>query len=242
MTSPHNQPFAVGVDIGGTFTDVVIIEDDGTVHIGKGISTPEAFERGIFGILDRMLDELGFSAAQCRALVHGTTVATNAIIERKGAVTGLITTKGFRDVLELRRIRIPRLYDLTWQKPEPLVARHLREEVIERVTHDGRIHTPLDAESVRRALAALLKRDVTSIAVCLINSYANSVHEEEVRDIIRREAPDIDVSISSDLLREMREYERTSTTVINAYIMPVVRRYVASLMNGLARAVIARRS
>lgn len=233
MTRTQSRTFALGVDIGGTFTDAVIIESDGTVHIGKGISTPDAFERGIFRILDRMLEELGLAPEGCHALVHGTTVATNAIIERKGAVTGLITTKGFRDVLELRRIRIPRLYDLTWQKPEPLVARYLRQEVTERMTHDGRIHTALDAESAKRALANLVSRGVTSIAVCLMNSYANSVHEEEVRELIRNEAPDVEVSVSSDLLREMREYERTSTTVINAYIMPVVRRYVASLMNGL---------
>jgi len=234
MTRTQNRPFALGIDIGGTFTDAVIIESDGTVHVGKGISTPAAFEQGIFGILDSMLAELGLAPGHCQALVHGTTVATNAIIERKGAVTGLITTRGFRDVLELRRIRIPRLYDLTWQKPEPLVARYLREEVTERITHDGYIHTPLDADSVKQALARLHSRKVTSVAVCLINSYANSAHEEEVRQIIRHEAPDIDVSISSDLLREMREYERTSTTVINAYITPVVRRYVASLMDGLA--------
>ena len=234
MTQTPNRRFALGVDIGGTFTDAVIIESDGTVHIGKGISTPDAFERGIFEILDPMLEELGLRPGHCQAFVHGTTIATNAIIERKGAVTGLITTQGFRDVLELRRIRIPRLYDLTWRKPEPLVARYLREEVTERMTHDGHLHTPLDVDSVKQALARLRSRQVTSIAVCLINSYANSMHEEEVREIIRREAPGIDVSLSSDLLREMREYERTSTTVINAYIMPVVRRYVASLMNGLA--------
>ncbi|HXD50561.1 MAG TPA: hydantoinase/oxoprolinase N-terminal domain-containing protein, partial [Burkholderiales bacterium] len=119
MTRTQNRPFALGIDIGGTFTDAVIIESDGTVHVGKGISTPAAFEQGIFGILDSMLAELGLAPGHCQALVHGTTVATNAIIERKGAVTGLITTRGFRDVLELRRIRIPRLYDLTWQKPEP---------------------------------------------------------------------------------------------------------------------------
>ena len=206
---------------------------DGTVHIGKGISKPDAFESGIFAILDALLEELRLEPQQCRALVHGTTVATNAIIERKGAVTGLITTRGFRDVLELRRIRIPRLYDLTWQKPEPLVPRYLREEVTERMTHDGRVHTPLDTESVRQAVRNLRSRGVTSIAVCLLNSYVNSSHEEAVRDLVRQEAPDIDVSVSSDLLREMREYERTSTTVINAYIMPVVRRYVASLSNGL---------
>jgi len=228
------RPYALGIDIGGTFTDVVIVEVDGTVHIGKGISRPDAFERGIFEILDRMLQELGLAPAGCRALVHGTTVATNAIIERKGALAGLVTTRGFRDVLELRRIRIPRLYDLTWQRPEPLVPRYLREEVTERITHDGRVHTPLDPESVKQAIARLAARGVTSVAVCLLNSYVNSEHEEAVRDVIRRAAPGLDVSVSSDLLREMREYERTSTTVINAYVMPVVRRYVASLSQGLA--------
>ena len=232
--SQQARPYALGIDIGGTFTDVVIVEADGTVHIGKGISRPDAFERGIFDILDRMLGAAGLAPAECRALVHGTTIATNAIIERRGAVAGLITTRGFRDVLELRRIRIPRLYDLTWQKPEPLVPRYLREEVRERITHDGRVHTPLDTQSVKQALAKLTAHGATSIAVCLLNSYVNSAHEEAVRDVICREAPEIEVSVSSDLLREMREYERTSTTVINAYVMPVVRRYVASLSEGLA--------
>ena len=235
MTSRDNGGFAIGVDIGGTFTDVVLIESNGAVHIAKGLSTPEAFERGILTILHKLLAELKLPAQRCHALVHGTTVATNAIIERKGALTGLITTKGFRDVLELRRIRVPRLYDLTWEKPVPLVERYLREEVVERITHDGHIHLALDTESVRQALTALRRRNVTSIAVCLINSYANPVHEEAVREIIAREAPGIDVCVSSEILRVMREYERTSTTGINAYVKPVVKRYVASLSAGLAQ-------
>ncbi|MPZ44587.1 MAG: hydantoinase/oxoprolinase family protein [Betaproteobacteria bacterium] len=233
MARHLERPYALGIDIGGTFTDVVVIEADGTVHVGKGISRPDAFERGIFAILDPMLEGLGLMSADCSAIVHGTTVATNAIIERKGAVTGLITTSGFRDVLELRRIRIPRLYDLEWQKPEPLVPRYLREEVIERMTHDGRVQTPLDAGSVKQATANLRARGVSSIAVCLLNSYVNSAHEEAVREIVRKEAPELYATVSSDLLREMREYERTSTVVINAYITPVVRRYVASLSEGL---------
>lgn len=234
-TSAHNDGFAIGVDIGGTFTDAVLIEADGTVHIAKGLSTPEAFERGILRILQTLLEQIKLPAENCNALVHGTTVATNAIIERKGALTGLITTKGFRDVLELRRIRVPRLYDLTWEKPLPLVERYLREEVVERIAHDGSIHTALDPESVRQALARLRHWNVTSIAVCLINAYANPAHEETVRSLLREEAPEIDVSISSEILREMREYERTSTTVINAYVMPVVKRYVASLRAGLTQ-------
>ena len=231
-----SRPFAIGADIGGTFTDVVVIEADGRVSIAKGMSTPDAYERGIFDILHRLLAELGLFAADCTAVVHGTTVATNAIIERRGARTGLITTFGFRDVLELRRIRIPRLYDLTWEKPEPLVERYLRCEVVERTTHLGRMFTPLDTASVVAALAQLQKQNVESIAVCLLNSYVNPAHEKEVGRIIHERAPGLDVTLSAEILPEMREYERTSTAVINAYIMPVMRRYVASLTTGLSQA------
>jgi N-methylhydantoinase A len=221
--------YSLGVDIGGTFTDVVLITERGQVKIAKGLSTPDAFDRGIADILRDLLDREGLVPADCAAFVHGTTVATNAIIERKGARTGLITTKGFRDVLELRRIRIPKLYDLTWQKPQPLVERYLRMEVTERMTYRGEVHTSLDDESVLRAVAELRRFGVESVAVCLLNSYANPTHERAVRDIIRRETPHIEITISSDVLAEMREYERTSTSVINAYLMPVVRRYVGSL-------------
>ena len=225
--------FSIGVDIGGTFTDVVLIEDSGAVHVAKGISTTAAYEQGIFTLVDRLLRELKLKAGDCRAVVHGTTVATNSIIERKGARTGLITTRGFRDVLELRRIRIPKLYDLEWEKPEPLVPRYLRVEVDERITHRGEVHAALNKDSVRSALAALQKQGVESIAVSLINAYANPAHEEQVRDLLRRHAPDVHVTLSSEVLPEMREYERTSTAVINAYVMPVMKRYVASLEGGL---------
>jgi N-methylhydantoinase A len=227
--------YALGVDIGGTFTDVVLITNSGQVKIAKGLSTPGAFERGIAQILEHLLRHEALKPAACTAFVHGTTVATNAIIERKGARTGLITTKGFRDVLELRRIRIPKLYDLTWQKPQPLVERYLRLEVVERMTWRGEVHTPLDEDSVVRAVSELKRLAVESVAICLLNSYANPAHERAVRDIIRRVAPDLQVTISSDVLAEMREYERTSTTVINAYLMPVVRRYVEALSNALRR-------
>src|SRR5258705_8693839 len=154
--------FSIGVDIGGTFTDVVLIEDSGAVHVAKGISTTKAYEQGIFPLVERLLTELKLSAGDCRAVVHGTTVATNSIIERKGARTGLITTKGFRDVLELRRIRIPKLYDLEWEKPEPLVPRYLRVEADERMTHRGEVHAALDKDSVREAMAALRQHGVES--------------------------------------------------------------------------------
>ena len=221
--------YSIGVDIGGTFTDVVLISENGQVRSAKGLSTPSAFDRGIADILQELLVRESFDPTDCELFVHGTTVATNAIIERNGARTGLITTKGFRDVLELRRIRIPKLYDLTWQKPEPLVERYLRLEVTERMTHRGEVNTPLDEQSVIRAVAELQRLGAESVAVCLLNSYANPAHERAVREIIRRQAPNMEVTISSEVLAEMREYERTSTSVINAYLMPVVRRYVASL-------------
>ncbi|MGA8962240.1 MAG: hydantoinase/oxoprolinase family protein, partial [Pseudolabrys sp.] len=221
--------YSIGVDIGGTFTDVVLISESGQVRIAKGLSTPGAFDRGIADILQELLLRENINSTDCELFVHGTTVATNAIIERKGARTGLITTKGFRDVLELRRIRIPKLYDLTWQKPKPLVERYLRLEVTERMTHRGEVNTPLDEQSVVRAVAELQRLGAESVAVCLLNSYANPAHERAVCEIIRRLAPNMEVTISSEVLAEMREYERTSTSVINAYLMPVVRRYVASL-------------
>ncbi|HXU41173.1 MAG TPA: hydantoinase/oxoprolinase family protein [Burkholderiales bacterium] len=228
--------FSIGVDIGGTFTDVVLIQENGAVHVAKGISTTKAYEKGIFTLVERLLKELKLKAADCTAVVHGTTVATNAIIERKGARTGLITTQGFRDVLELRRIRIPKLYDLEWEKPEPLVPRYLRVEVTERTTHKGEEHIALDSNSVREAMAALKKNGVESVAVSLINAYANPAHEQAVRAVLREAAPDMHVTLSSDVLPEMREYERTSTTVINAYVMPVMKRYVESLEGGLRSA------
>jgi len=229
----NENAFSIGVDIGGTFTDVLIATTGGSLYRTKVPSTPEAFERGIIVGVQQLLKSNGLQAGNCEAVIHGTTVATNAIIERKGALTGLITTAGFRDVLELRRIRIPRLYDLTWEKPVPLSDRYLRKEVKERMLANGDVMTPLDEDSVRRAVGELLELGVTAIAVCLINSYANDEHERRIRDIVSRIAPHIYLTISSSLSREMREYERTSTTVINAYVGPTVKQYVEALVGGL---------
>ncbi len=225
--------FSIGVDIGGTFTDVVFIESTGRVHVAKGISTVKAYEQGILTLVGRLLEQLKLNTGDCSAVVHGTTVATNAIIERKGARTGLITTKGFRDVLELRRIRIPKLYDLEWEKPEPLVPRYLRVEADERMNHRGEVHSPFDRNSVVKAIQVLKAYGVKSVAVSLINAYANPAHEQAVREVLKKEAPEVHVTLSSDVLPEMREYERTSTTVINAYVMPVMKRYVNLLEDGL---------
>ena len=162
------------------------------------------------------------TASDIAEVRHGTTVASNAILEHKGARTGLITTRGFRDVLEIRNLRMPRLYDIAWTKPPPLVERHLRVVVDERVDVHGEIVRPLAPADAERAVRVLLEQGVEAIAVCLLNCFANPAHERLIKDAILRLAPDLPVSISSEVLPEIKEYERTSSTVINAYVMPIV--------------------
>jgi len=171
---------------------------------------------------------------QVLEILHGTTVASNTILERKGARTGLITTKGFRDTLEIRTLRMPRLYDLHWEKPAPLVERYLRLAVDERIDASGRVRKPLDPSDAERVVEDLLTQGVETIAVCLLHSYLNPVHEKIIKQIIVRRAPTVACCISSEVLPEIREYERTSTTVINAYVMPAISGYLDRLGKGLA--------
>ena len=173
----------------------------------------------------------GWTESALDEVLHGTTVASNAILEGKGARTGLITTQGFRDILEIRTLRMPRLYDLTWDKPPVLVERALRREVVERLDHRGRVQVPLDEDSVLEALRRLREAGVDSLAVVLLHSYANDAHERRVAELAAEHAPEMALSLSAEVLPEIREYERTSTTVINAYIRPVIAGYV----RGLAR-------
>ncbi|MDO9501134.1 hydantoinase/oxoprolinase family protein [Falsiroseomonas sp.] len=226
----------VGVDIGGTFTDIVLFGSDGTIHTKKISSSVDDYARAIVVGLAELFAETGVTGDAIEEIRHGTTVASNAILEQKGARTGLITTKGFRDVLEIRTLRMPRLYDIAWEKPAPLVERRLRRVVDERVDAHGRIERPLDGEEAARVVQALLDEGVEAIAVCLLNSYANPAHEQAIAAIIRDLAPDLPLSVSAEVLPEIKEYERTSTTVINAYIMPIVARYLRSLRGGLDRA------
>ncbi|MDP3417304.1 hydantoinase/oxoprolinase family protein [Falsiroseomonas sp.] len=226
----------VGVDIGGTFTDIALFGSDGTIHTKKISSSVDDYARAIVVGLAELFAETGVTGDAIEEIRHGTTVASNAILEQKGARTGLITTKGFRDVLEIRTLRMPRLYDIAWEKPAPLVERHLRRVVDERVDAHGRIERPLDREEAARVVQALLDEGVEAIAVCLLNSYANPAHEQAIAAIIRDLAPDLPLSVSAEVLPEIKEYERTSTTVINAYIMPIVARYLRSLRGGLDRA------
>ena len=224
--------YRIGIDVGGTFTDIVGLSDGHLVR-RKVRSTPDDFSVAVLEGLRLILEEVGTSGPQVKEVIHGTTVATNAIVEKKGARTGLSTTQGFRDVLEIARLRTPRLYDLTWRKPPPLVPRELRREATERMTTDGAVLTPLDEESVRQAAEALTKRGVSSIAICFINSFANPSHERQAAEVVRALAPHVSLSVSYQVLPEMREYERTSTAVINAYIRPVVDSYLGALEEGL---------
>jgi len=228
--------FRVGVDIGGTFTDIVLMGQDGTVHTKKISSSVGNYAQAIVDGLSELFAEVGLDGNAIEEIRHGTTVASNAILEHKGARVGLITTKGFRDVLEIRTLRMPRLYDIGWTKPTPLIERHLRMVVDERIDAEGRVERALDPADAERAVNALLDAKVEVIAVCLLNSFANPTHELMLRDTIRRLAPGLPYSVSYEVLPEIKEYERTSTTVVNAYVMPIVARYLRTLREGLDRA------
>ena len=230
------MPYRLGVDIGGTFTDLVLLDDraDGAPPVvRKVLSTPDDFARGVLeGV--RALLAAGPPAADVRDVVHGTTVATNALLERRGALTGLLTTAGFRDVLEIRRLRLPRLYDLGWEKPAPLVERALRLEVDERLDHNGAAVRHLDEASAREAIARLRAAGVAAVAVCLLHAYADPAHEARLGALAEALLPGVFVSLSHQVLPQIQEYERLSTTVINAYVGPVVARYLEQMASGLA--------
>ncbi len=226
--------YRLGIDIGGTFTDIVLLSEDGAIYSKKILSTPDDYSRAIQEGTAALLDETGISASTIREVGHGTTVATNAIIERKGVTVALVTTKGFRDVLEIGRFRSPRLYDMDFRKPEPLVERRLRLEVPERILASGAVFQALDEAACAEVGKNCAGFGVDAIAVCFINSYANPAHEERAAEILRQNAPGIPVTISSELVPQVQEYERTSTVVVNAYIRPVIERYVESLQRRLS--------
>lgn len=227
--------YRIGVDIGGTFTDIVIARDDGLIETRKVPSTPDDYSRGIALALKALVEEFATTPGAITGIVHATTVATNAILEYKGARTGLLTTEGFRDVLEMRRLRIPVLYDLQYDKPKPLAARHLRLEVRERLGPDGTVRIPLNADDVREAARRFRQDKVEAVAISFLHAYANPDHEIAAEAILREELDDsVYICRGSEILPEIREYERTSTVVVNAYIGPVVRNYAAALTTRLA--------
>lgn len=225
--------FRIGVDIGGTFTDIVFLGDEGTVLAMKIASTPDDYSNAVLEGIELGLDRLKIDPDEISEVNHGFTIATNAILEGKGARTALITTEGFRDVLEFRRNRVARLYDFYYEKPPALVKRQLRFEVRERMNFKGEVLLPLDMANVEEVIDQIVQADIESVAVCLLHSYANSDHELRIAQVIRRRAPNLTVTLSSELLPVMKEYERTSTTVINSYVRPVVERYLGRLTDGL---------
>jgi N-methylhydantoinase A len=230
------QAMRLGIDVGGTFTDVVGLGEDGRVTVRKAHTTPQDPTQGVLAGIAKVLGALGSHSDEVRLVVHGTTIATNALLERKGARTGLLTTAGFRDVAEIGRVQRPAagLYDFSVDNPEPLVPRALRLEAIERVGSRGDVVTPLDEQSLRRAAEVFRGERVEAVAVCFLFSFLMPDHERRARDVLAKELPGVFVSLSSDVCPEFREYERTSTTVLSAYLQPVVESYVHRLSRRLA--------
>ena len=232
MTSTNSKHgWRLGVDVGGTFTDLVLSGPEGQIFIKKVTSTPGRYDEGIVTGVAQIIEDAKIPPNYIQEIRHSTTAATNSVLERTGAKVGLITTKGFRDVLELRRLRTPSLYNLFYTPPPPLVPRYLRLEVNERIDSQGAILKDLDQSEVRHLLSVFEQEHVESVAVCLINSYKNPSHEKTIGSLLQDEYKDLFVSLSHEIVPAIREYERTSTTVANAYLMPVMNSYLSSLRN-----------
>ncbi|WP_127489361.1 hydantoinase/oxoprolinase family protein [Paenibacillus ehimensis] len=229
--------YIVGVDVGGTFTDVTLVDTrSGEILNHKVPSTPDDPSRAIMNGVEQILELNGVSVSEVRYLAHGTTVATNSLIERKGALTGLLVTEGFRDLLEIGRQTRPGLYDFFKEKPEQVIPGHLRLEVDERLYADGSVRKPLDPDRLREAIERLKQEGVQAIAVCFLFSYLNPEHEKQAVEEIRRQFPEAYVSASHQVVPEFREYARLSTTALNAYLGPVMQRYMENFQQSVRKA------
>jgi N-methylhydantoinase A/oxoprolinase/acetone carboxylase beta subunit len=227
--------YRLGFDVGGTFTDFVLRSPAGELSTGKRLTTyPDPSEACLAG-LDELVARAGVSWADIAQAVHGTTLGSNVVIERKARGVGLITTRGFRDVLVIGREKRYQVYDLQIEKPRPLIRRRCIAEVTERILADGSVRTPLDEADARRAVRALVARGVDTVAICLLHAYLNPAHERRVAEIVAEEAPHVAVTVSHEVSPTFREYERTSTTVVNAYVMTAVREYLRALQGELGR-------
>jgi N-methylhydantoinase A len=225
--------YRVGFDVGGTFTDLVLQGPSGELHTGKRLTTyPDPAAACLAG-LDALMARAGVPWSRLAEAVHGTTLGSNVVIERKARGIGLLTTRGFRDVLIIGREKRYQVYDLQIEKPAPLVARRFIGEVSERVLADGSVRDPLDEDDARRAIRTLVARGVTTLAVCLLHAYRNPVHERRLAELVAEEAPGVAVTLSHEVSPTFREYERTSTTVVNAYVMSAVRDYLRGLQASL---------
>ncbi|MBS1895709.1 MAG: hydantoinase/oxoprolinase family protein [Actinobacteria bacterium] len=223
----------LAADVGGTFTDIILTTPDGVLHRRKVPSTPPEFGRAVTGALPELLRAAELDAARLDVVLHATTAATNAVLELRGARTALVTTRGFRDVLELGRGRRPNLFDLTWTKPPTLVPRALRFEVEERMDPTGEVLVPLDRAAAETIIDELREAEVEAVAICLINSYANPAHERELLELLSDGLPGVAISASCEVLPAIKEYERTSTACVNAYLQPLVDNYVGRLEGDL---------
>lgn len=219
----------VATDIGGTFTDLVYINDEGKVEVAKSHTTPPNFEEGVINVIDKAEIDHGL----INTFIHGTTVIINTLTEKKGAKTGLITTKGFRDVLEIARGNRPDLFNIRYEKPTPFVERYLRQEVEERVNYKGEVLQELNRDQVKEIVNYFKKEKVQAIAVAYLHSYVNPSHEKETVQLIRELWPEVAVSASHEITNEWREYERTNTVVLNAYVQPTASTYIENLHDKL---------
>ena len=229
----------IGVDIGGTFTDLVLLDSAGTCFSRKVPSTPVNPAEAVITGIELILADSGLKAEDVSEVLHGTTVGSNTLLQKVGAKTGLLTTKGFRDVLEIGRIRTPDMFDLTWDKPQPLVRRQLRREINERMDARGNVLQAIDQDEVAQTGRELVALGVESVAICFINSYRNPAHELMAERVLRQHFPNLPITTSVSVLPEQREYERTSTAVVNAYVLPVMETYLRRLRLGLQKIGIA---
>lgn len=236
MSTERFLNLRIGTDVGGTFTDVVAVNDAGQLFYAKTPSTPRDQSLGVLAGLNEMLEVVGAPPEAVKRLAHGTTVATNSLLERTGARTALLVTEGFRDVLHIGRQTRPDLYDLKASRPAPLVPRRFRREVSERVRHTGRVEKPVAEEQLRTIVAELLDSNVESIAICFLHAYANPENEKTAAQVVRAAAPDAPVSASHEILSEFREFERMNTTVLNAYVHPIMAGYIRRLIDRVREA------
>ncbi|MDD4781872.1 MAG: hydantoinase/oxoprolinase family protein [Tissierellia bacterium] len=222
--------YRIAIDIGGTFTDYVALnENNGDLFVTKSSSTPNNFADGVIDCIE----QAGISLEEVNYLVHGSTIVINALTEKKGAKTALITTEGFRDVLEIGRANRPDMYNYYYTKPKAFIKRRYRFEVEERLNKDGEVLKPINLNQVNDIVNVCKAENIEAIAVCFLHSYANPEHEQKVKEILEDELPDVKISISSDLIKEWREYERTNTTAFNAYVKPVANKYLNTLKERL---------
>ncbi len=221
----------LGVDVGGTFTDLVMIDQKNKgINLTKVPSTPWSPDQGVLNGIGKMAKMFSMNPDEIEYLIHGTTVATNALIERKGVETALIVTEGFRDILHIGRQARPKLYDFFERRADPFIPRQLRFEVPERILYTGEVKLPLNDDAVRLVSGKIAERGIKVVAVCLLHSYVNPSHEIRVREILKEMIPELKICISSEILPEFKEYERMSTTVINAYVMPIVEDYLRKIL------------